>query len=194
MDLVFQLGESLSELVAFGAQLGPAFVDVPDEVLVDVIGEFEAADQPLALGLVLADGSAHRSDPVGAFALGGLVQDLQVGVQELVSVLAEDLGGQEAGHPVDERVFADPDAGRVSAGSVRLLRRAHHVAVALGGLAREATTALDAPHVAAKAVDPRRARMLVRPASRSRPFALLGDLLGLHEGFQIDEGFVHRFG
>jgi hypothetical protein len=47
-------------------QLGAALVDVADEVLVDTVGEFEVADQALALGLGLGDRPAQGAYPVGA--------------------------------------------------------------------------------------------------------------------------------
>lgn len=72
MGLIFEVGEALGEAFPLCAQLGPAFVDVPDELSVDVVRDFQAAYKALAPGLGLGDSPAHCGDLVGALGLGVL--------------------------------------------------------------------------------------------------------------------------
>jgi hypothetical protein len=85
-ELAFQAGP-------VGAQSGAAFFDVADEVLVEVVSEFQVADQAPALGVGVGDGAAQGLGPGGLLVPRGLADGLLVGVQQRVAVGAEDLAG-----------------------------------------------------------------------------------------------------
>jgi hypothetical protein len=85
--LVFGRGELALQFVLAGAQFGAALVDVADEVLVDTVGEFEVADQALALGLGLGDRPAQGAYPAGALVPGGFARGLQLAARGLELVI-----------------------------------------------------------------------------------------------------------
>ena len=116
-ELAFQAG-------AVGPQFGAAFFDVADEVLVEVAGEFQVADQAPALGVSVGDRAAQGLDLAGLFVPRGVAEGLLVGVQQRVTVGAENLVGQEPGQPVEKVVFADAEDDRVAVRPPCLLRRA----------------------------------------------------------------------
>ncbi|MEU7528958.1 hypothetical protein AB0A74_24720 [Saccharothrix sp. NPDC042600] len=64
LDLVLGFGELTRQLVALGPEFGSPLVDVADERLVDVVGDFEGAYEAFALALVLGlgDGAAEGDD------------------------------------------------------------------------------------------------------------------------------------
>ena len=58
-------GELLFQVSAVGAQFGAALFDIADEVLVEVVGKFEVADEAFALGVGVGDGAAQGLDVAG---------------------------------------------------------------------------------------------------------------------------------
>jgi hypothetical protein len=57
-----------------------------DQLLVDVGGDFERPDEALALDVGVGDGEPSRGNPVGAGAQAGLVEGLEVGVEQFLAV------------------------------------------------------------------------------------------------------------
>ena len=68
-ELAFQAGP-------VGAQFGAAFFDVADEVLVEVVSEFQVADQAPALGVGVGDGAAQGLGLAGLLVPRGLADGL----------------------------------------------------------------------------------------------------------------------
>lgn len=85
----------------FGAQLGEPPVDLGRQVAVWVVGDFEAADQPRAAGLVGGERASQRGDPVAL--LGRLVSASvgQVRRQQRPAVRPEDAVIEESVQPVE---------------------------------------------------------------------------------------------
>jgi hypothetical protein len=101
VELRFQAGLVLAE---FGA----ALVEVADEVLVRVVDEFEVAGQPPAAVVGVGDGPAQGGDALGVLVGGGVGLLAQVGGEQAVTVVAEDVVGEELVQGVQEGVFTDP--------------------------------------------------------------------------------------
>ncbi|WP_181785716.1 hypothetical protein [Streptomyces phytophilus] len=195
MRLVLQGGELLFDAFAFGSEFGTTLVEVTDEFLVRPVDEFHVAQESLALGIGVADGSTQGFEALLAFLSLCRVERAQVAVEQVVPGSAEDLSGQEVVKPVEEAVLADPEAGRMPFRAVLLLRGAHVVRrpdLGMRGLAEVTSSAHGADHIATQGVDPLGVRMRVRACGGAGALPALADLLSLDEGFQIDRGRLGR--
>jgi hypothetical protein len=76
-------------------------------VRVEVVGDFQGADQAAVLGTGVGDGLLEGPDLVGVLLVGGLGQGCMAGVEQAVAVGAEDVAGQELGQAAEQVVFAD---------------------------------------------------------------------------------------
>jgi hypothetical protein len=177
-----------------GAQFGAAFFDVADEVLIEVVGEFQAADQPLGLGVGVGDGAAQGRGLTRLLAPGGLGEGFLAAVQQRVAVGAKDLVDQEPGQPVEEVVFADAEDDRVAVGPPCLLRRAGVSGGLAFAVAEHAPPAQVAEQVAAQRVDAPGLRVGAEPGRGAGSFAADCDVLRLDEGLQVYQRLVDGLG
>src|SRR6266540_1982854 len=187
-ELGFEPGPVLPE---FGA----ALVEVADEVLVGVLHQFQVAGQPPAAVVGVGDGPAQRGDALGVLVGGGVGLVAQVGGEQGAPVLAEDVLGEELVQGAQQGVLADPGAGWVAGGPVALLRGAAVVGgAAAAGAAGHAPAAQVAEQVGTQRVDAAGPGVAAGARVGAGPEPVGGDLLGLDEGFQVDELLVGGFG
>ncbi|ALE85062.1 hypothetical protein [Pseudonocardia sp. HH130629-09] len=103
-------------MCAFGSEFLAASADVGDEVGVELVGQFQGADQGGASLLDVGDGLRRGADAalvVSGRSGGDLVG---CGPEELRSVSAEHVVGEESVHRRHYRVFLDPVAAGVTVG------------------------------------------------------------------------------
>ncbi|MFC7617313.1 hypothetical protein ACFQV2_31710 [Actinokineospora soli] len=121
VDEVLDVGELLFERGAFGFEFGAAVVDVADEVLVDVLGDLQGAEQVLVSRVGVGDGSLECGDSFGVVASVGVGEGLEVAVEEVAAIGAENPFVEEGFEEVEEGVFAGAEDGGVCGGSPGLL-------------------------------------------------------------------------
>ncbi|WNV90179.1 hypothetical protein [Umezawaea sp. Da 62-37] len=183
-------------MFALGAELGAPLVDVADEVLVGVVDEFEVADGSFDLDIDVGDCPAKSCDLLFAFLRHGGVEVAEVGVEQVATVVAEDVIGQEGVDLLQQVVLADEYAsgGRVADGDVCLLGCAG-VVDTFAGLAAHAPPAQVAEEIGAKEVGPFGLWVLgVGSGGGAGAEAVAADVLGLDEGVEFDQHLVYGFG
>ncbi|MCO1575918.1 hypothetical protein M8C13_09125 [Crossiella sp. SN42] len=190
--LLLQLVQLLLQPLPLDTQLRATFLDVPEQIRLVLVGDLQALDEAPAPLLVVGDLPAHGRQPPEAFLPGVVIEHTEVGRQQITAMLTEDVLDKEAVQPGQDLVLAHPEDHRMVFRPPRLLGRAGVVADVLLGVAEHATTALGAEQVAAEAVHPHGSRRAPHACRSAGLLAPRGDLLGEHEGLQVDELIVHR--
>ena len=106
------VGELVFEAGLVVAEFGTPFVDVADEVLVEVIDQFEVAGDPLASGVCVGDGAAKRGDPLAVFESGGLSVVGEVVTEQRPAVGAEHVVTEELADGVPGGLLRGPRCWR----------------------------------------------------------------------------------
>ncbi|HEY0451658.1 hypothetical protein [Actinophytocola sp.] len=195
-NALLHLCEPCLQLFALGSELGAPLVDVADEVLVGGVDKFEVADGPLDLDVDVRDGPSETGDLLFPLLLHRGVEVTEVGVEQLATVVAEDVVRQERVDLLQQVVLADEDATSrwMADREVRLPGRAG-VVHPLAGLASHAPTAQVTEEVGAEEVGPFGLRMLgVGSGGGAGAEPVAADFLGLDEGVEVDQYLVHGFG
>ena len=145
---VAELLELLGEFTVFGREFCAAAGDVVEQLLVGRLGELEGADEPGSALADLGDGLLGGGDALLMLELPRVVDVAEGCVEQLPTVAAEDVVGEEVVEPVEQDAFLDPQAGGMPVGDgLALLRSACVEGAEASGISEHPSPAEGAEHV-----------------------------------------------